>query len=69
MNTSEIMYRLEDMRKITQKQLGMDDKMDHFRWIARLTGSNSKYVVWVVGVPSVVHQKIEKNTLNFEAKA
>lgn len=68
-NIRQMDYKLEKMRKITQIQLGMEDKMGHFRWIARHIASNGEDVVRVVRLLGVTSQKIENNTLNFEDKA
>lgn len=47
----------------------MDNKMGHFRWIVVFIEENGEHTVWVKGGPSVTSQNIEKNSLNFEAKA
>lgn len=49
--------------------MGKNDKMGHFRWIVVFIASNVKNVVWVEGGLGVTLQKIEKNMLNFKAKA
>lgn len=53
---------------MTKKQIGSEKKMDIFRCIAKRITSNKENVVWVVGGPGVVSQKIKKNTLTVEAE-
>lgn len=45
------------------------DKMVIYRWIAELVASNSENIVWAIGGPWVVSQKMKKITLNIEVKA
>ncbi|KAF3657687.1 hypothetical protein FXO38_13576 [Capsicum annuum] len=68
-NTGEMDYHLEEMRKITQKQIRSDEKLGYFWWIVSWIALNGENAVWVVGIPGVILQKIEKNTLNFKAKS
>lgn len=49
--------------------MGSEDKMRYFWWIVSLIIMNEKDVVYEVGGPGVMSQKIEKHTLNFKAKA
>lgn len=67
--TGEIKYRLEEMYKITRKQMEIEDKMRHLRWIAGFIAPYGKNNTWVVGGPGVVSQKTKKHTLTFDAKA
>lgn len=59
-NTSEMDYRMEKMRKITKKTLGFEDKMVFFRWIAKRISSNGKNVVWIVGSPGWSHRRYRR---------
>lgn len=59
---------MDEMRNITRKKFGSDDKMGHFRWIADHIASNRKDIVWEVGGSSMTSQNIEKYTINSEAK-
>lgn len=45
----EMDYRLEEMKKITQKQLGLEEKMGLFRWIIEIIASNDENTVWFIG--------------------
>lgn len=67
-NMGEIDYHMDEMQKITRKKLGLEDKMRNFWWIASLISLNGKDIVWVVGGPGLVSQKIEKHTLNVKGK-
>lgn len=51
------------------KTTGLENKMQHFRWIASLIIVSGEEAIWVVGGPGVASQNIEKITLNFEANA
>lgn len=61
-------YYIEEMRKITWKKMGLDDKIGYFRWIIGHILPNDENAEWVVGRPSVTSHKIEKNMVNFELK-
>lgn len=41
--------------------------MGHFSWITNFIVLNGENSIWIVEAPGVVYQKIEKNTLSFEA--
>lgn len=55
------------MRKITNRTLGVEDKMVIFRWMAKRIASNGMHVTWVSGGFGD-SQKIKKSTLNFKGK-
>lgn len=67
-NIGEIDFRLGKIRKITQKQMGLEGKLGYFWWMTGRSSSNSENAVWVVGGSMVTSQKIKKNTFNFESK-
>lgn len=69
MNMGEIEYHMKEVQKINRKQIGMDNKMVHFRWISSFIAANGENTVWVEGDSGVTSLKIEKNTLNFEPEA
>lgn len=69
MNMGDIEYHMDEMQKITKKQMWTYDKMGHFRWISYFIAENGQNVVWVESGTGVTSQKIEKNTLNFKDKA
>lgn len=50
-NTTEIDNHLEKIRKITQKQIGSEKNICHFKRIMWHIESNSENTVWVVGSP------------------
>lgn len=64
-NKEEMYYHLEDMPKITQKQMRSEKKIGHFWSIVERIAMNGENLVWVIKCSGVVLQKIEKDTLNF----
>lgn len=67
-NTDNMDYRMDKIWKITQNNLGSEDKIRHFWWILGLIALNGEDEVWVGGGQGVASQKIEKHMLNFKAK-
>ncbi|KAF3639123.1 hypothetical protein FXO37_24086 [Capsicum annuum] len=65
-NTGEMDYPMEEMRKISKRTLASNYKMVIFRLIMKHRASSGENAIWVVGGPGVVSQKIKKSTLNFE---
>lgn len=53
-NTGDMDFYMDEIRKITIKQLRSENKMRNFRWIAILIGLTGEDVVWVVGGPGVM---------------
>ncbi|KAF3682616.1 hypothetical protein FXO37_02238 [Capsicum annuum] len=61
-------YRMADMRKITNKTLGLDYKMVMFRWIAERIATYDKHATWVAGGIRDSLQ-IKKSSITFDGKA
>lgn len=61
-------YRMGKMRKITNKILGIEDKIVMFRWMTEQISSNGDHTTWVAGGFGD-SQQIKRGTLNFEGKS
>lgn len=60
----EIHHHVNLINKVKTKQIGMEDKIVHLRWIKTIITTIKKYAYWVIGMSS----QITKGSLNFEAK-
>lgn len=67
-NAGEMDYQMEEIRKITWKKLGWNEKMGHFRCISEFIVENGANIDWVARGLGVASCKIEKHMMTFEAK-
>lgn len=52
-NTGKINFCMDEIRKITRKQIGTEEKLVHFWWMDNFVASNREKIGWVAGGPRV----------------
>lgn len=69
MNTAELDHCMDEIQKITKKQMDIKNKMGHIWWMVNIIAINREKTNWVVGGPGVNTQQIIIGSLKLMVKA